>query len=569
MIRAEFISGKSTTGMLCGICMVFLVITGCGIEDTDEGPPLDDYDSGPVIISINPESGPTGTTVMITGIDFSPTPAENTVTFDGKPATVSSASDTLLETVVPDSATTGPVEVTARGQTAVGPTYTVAEQMPVISSLEPDSGTAGTGVLIHGQNFSPNPAENTVRFNGVMATVNSANDTLIDTQVPAGASTGPVDVTVNGNTATGPIFTVITTGTIEAVIATTGPDQDSDGYLLSLDGMAGRVTQVTDTLFFNDVNEGMHDLTLSDIAANCSVSGNNPRTVDVVAGDTAMTSFDVTCSDVIRNQIVFNTDRDGNNEIYVMNSDGSSQTPIISDAAEDIDPAVSPDGSQIAFSSDRDGNLEIYKVNADGSNLTQLTFTTTISNFGVAWSPDGSQIAFVRFTGAQNFEIFTMNADGSGETNITNNAADDLDPDWSPDGSQIAFSSDRDADGDPEVFVMNSDGSGVTQLTFNTIEVDRAPAWSPDGSQIAFQSNRLQSDNIFIMNADGSSQTQLTTSFSGDTVPDWSPDGLQVTFESDRDGNAEVYIINTDGSGVTNLTLNAAADSNPDWSQAN
>ncbi len=69
-----------------------------------------------------------------------------------------------------------------------------------------------------------------------------------------------------------------------------------------------------------------------------------------------------------------------------------------------------------------------------------------------------------------------MNADGSGVTNLSNHRADDFGPAWSPDGSRIAFSSDR--DGNFEVYVMNADGSGQTRLTDNP-GIDTNPAWSP------------------------------------------------------------------------------------------
>ena len=68
--------------------------------------------------------------------------------------------------------------------------------------------------------------------------------------------------------------------------------------------------------------------------------------------------------------IAFVSDRDGNQEIYVMNADGSGLTSLTNNAADDYDPAWSPDGRQIAFYSDRDGNWEIYLMNADGSGLT-------------------------------------------------------------------------------------------------------------------------------------------------------------------------------------------------------
>ena len=70
-----------------------------------------------------------------------------------------------------------------------------------------------------------------------------------------------------------------------------------------------------------------------------------------------------------------------------------------------------------------------------------------------------------------------MNADGSSQTNLTNNAANDLEPAWSPDGTKIAFSSYR--DGNWETYVMNTDGSSQTNLTNNSA-YEGNPTWSPE-----------------------------------------------------------------------------------------
>jgi dipeptidyl aminopeptidase/acylaminoacyl peptidase len=62
-------------------------------------------------------------------------------------------------------------------------------------------------------------------------------------------------------------------------------------------------------------------------------------------------------------KIAFMTSRDGNNEIYVMNADGSNQTRLTTNSVDDEFPAWSPDGAKIAFFSNRDGNYEIYVMN--------------------------------------------------------------------------------------------------------------------------------------------------------------------------------------------------------------
>lgn len=546
---------------------IFLgILAGCGSDD--EGILLP---GAPEITSITPNRGPIGTAVIIEGSGFNPVASENTVTFNAVEAEVVASTPTSIEAFVPEGATTGPVEVTVGDETATGPTFAVESQMPGISSVEPDSGPVGTEVSIRGMNFSPTAAENTITFNDTEAPVNEASDTLLVTEVPSGATTGPVEVTVDGETATGPTFMVVTTGTLEAIVTTAGSDVDNNGYTLTVDGTDSRAAEIEDTLYFENLEEGNHSAELSDVANNCTVTGENPRTVTIVAAETASTTFSISCQSIIANQIVFTSNRDGNNEIYVMNEDGSGQSRLTDNTAADEDPVVSPDGSQIAFASDRDGNGEIYLMDADGNNVVQLTNTTGVENSTPVWSPDGSQLAFSRFTGSQVFEVFVIDVDGSNESNVTNSStSNDASPAWSPDGTRLAFVSDRGADGDAEIWLMNPDGTGLSQLTDNDDTVsDGSPDWSPDGTQIAFSTNRDQDFEIYIMDADGSNPSRLTTTAGQDAQPSWSPDGLQVVFLSDRDGNGEIYRISTDGNGLINLTVNSANEADPDWSPQN
>src|SRR6185503_13314557 len=78
-------------------------------------------------------------------------------------------------------------------------------------------------------------------------------------------------------------------------------------------------------------------------------------------------------------RIAFTSNRDGNDEIYVMNADGTGVVRLTNDPAIDQQPAWSPDGSRIAFVSNRGGKFDTYLMNADGTGVTRLTTTTTQS----------------------------------------------------------------------------------------------------------------------------------------------------------------------------------------------
>lgn len=162
------------------------------------------------IIGFTPRSGPVGTSVTIVGAGFSATAAQNTVTFNGVPATVVTATTNRLVAVVPSGATTGPIRVTSPAGTAVSATpFTVGlNGAPFISGFTPTIGTANDNVTITGLNFETTPGANKVSFNGHLSTVSTATATALQTVVPSSATSGRIAVTTpNGRaTSTGDFF---------------------------------------------------------------------------------------------------------------------------------------------------------------------------------------------------------------------------------------------------------------------------------------------------------------------------------------------------------------------------
>jgi VCBS repeat-containing protein len=272
-------------------------------------------------------------------------------------------------------------------------------------------------------------------------------------------------------------------------------------------------------------------------------------------------------------KLLFTSTRDGNSEVYVMNSDGTGVTRLTTNTAADTNPVWSPDHRKIAFSSTRDGNSEIYVMNADGTAPARRT-SNSVTDMSPTWSPDGTKIAFASGGGSK-WDIYVVNADGTskGPTRLTSNPNPAIyaTPAWSPDGGRIAFSSTR--NGNLEIYVMPASGEicqkgGVcttaTRLTTNPA-IDTSPTWL--GTRIAFASTRDDSNSeIYVMNADGTASTRLTTNPASDTTPAGSPDGQRIAFASTRDDtNSEIYAMQADGTAVTRLTTNPATDTFPDW----
>ena len=196
--------------------------------------------------------------------------------------------------------------------------------------------------------------------------------------------------------------------------------------------------------------------------------------------------------------------------------------------------------AKIVFHSDREGNNEIYKMKSDGSNQTQLTFNEASDTYPV-WSPDGRQIAFQSNRDGNN-EIYVMDADGTNQRNLTNHPASDSFADWSPDGSRIIFSSKRKVEGIRPInlFMMDSDGTDVEQLAHSGVVLKSK--WSPDGTKIAFGNS-----NINIVNAEGRNTGRVSGRPKVDKamcLEGWSPDGTQILYsEVDRPSDKDTLVI--------------------------
>jgi YD repeat-containing protein len=154
------------------------------------------------LIHFTPRKGPVGTTVTIYGTGFSSTPSQNSVTFNGVAATVSSATSTQLVTSVPSGATTGLISVTTSSGSASSSTPFIVgnSDAPTISGFSPTIGGVGTSVNIAGANFETIPGYNKVKVNATRTQVSTASTTSIVATVAALTTSGRLSVsTPNGS----------------------------------------------------------------------------------------------------------------------------------------------------------------------------------------------------------------------------------------------------------------------------------------------------------------------------------------------------------------------------------
>jgi len=191
----------------------------------------------------------------------------------------------------------------------------------------------------------------------------------------------------------------------------------------------------------------------------------------------------------IATHIVFVSERDGNSEIYTMNTNGANQTRLTFDPALDIMPAWSPDSTQLLFVSTRTGNAELYRMNAGGQALTQLTNDPN-DDLYPNWSPNGQQIAWVRRNPKTGMgALWVMNANGDNPHAITGNLRFLAHPIWSPDSTRLAFDYDADGDSFNQLGLINANGSGLMQLTCTSpipYEEQWLSSWLPNGGGLLY-----------------------------------------------------------------------------------
>ncbi len=266
--------------------------------------------------------------------------------------------------------------------------------------------------------------------------------------------------------------------------------------------------------------------------------------------------------------MVFESNRDGNSEIYAMNLANQSVLRLTNNSAVDMQPALAPDSVRVAYVSNQNGNNEIYLTGTDRRPPVNLT-NNPGDDQQPTWSPDGNWIAFTSNRDG-NQEIYIMHSDGSNVHNLTSNAASDFAPTWFSVprflglGTEdwIAFTSNR--DGNQEIYRIRPDGSGLTNLTKNPAN-DYSPSGFAGGNLLAFVSDRDGNPEIYTMTNDGGSPTNVTNNFAQDLDPAIDSSGKWVAFASDRDGSLNIYVVNLADGKTYNITRGPSQDQYPDW----
>lgn len=303
--------------------------------------------------------------------------------------------------------------------------------------------------------------------------------------------------------------------------------------------------------------------------------------------------------------ISFASNRTGNFDIYVVDTNGENLRNLTNHSARDLEPAWSPDGRFLAYVSDRDGDFKIYVMDTRTGEHQRLTDHHE-SEWAPAWSPDGKWIAFV--SGSDEIippvkfkttsHIYRIDANGANLVQLTNRGKN-LRPAWAPDSKQIAFVSYHRGEDRKSLYVIDADGRELRRVNDQKVQAlngifQSECAWSPDGKQIAFSIIVPRDDrmHLCVIDPDGKNFRQLTEG--GPIVkpvivrpviagkqppptfplpevnsPAWSPDGKRIAYvysDTILGQTADIYIIDAKGNERgTPLVKEAGIDVSPTW----
>ncbi len=264
-------------------------------------------------------------------------------------------------------------------------------------------------------------------------------------------------------------------------------------------------------------------------------------------------------------RIVFVSDKDGNPEIYSINTDGVDPDRLTNNTADDHSPQWSPDGSQIAFVSTRDGNPEIYIMNANGTGITRITHNPS-EDLDPAWSPDGKKIVYSS-NRDDNYEIYTHNLETGEAERLTENISEDRHPDWSSKDGLIFYKSTQYGSVTLYALQVSTKESTRVELRIPPNGMSR-PVFSVDGLKVVYETGIAKDKTgIILYDLDKKQSVELAGKNEANLSPAWSPTGRQIAFVTKRDGQTDIYIISDNAAEIFRVTNTEANEWDLDWTE--
>ena len=262
--------------------------------------------------------------------------------------------------------------------------------------------------------------------------------------------------------------------------------------------------------------------------------------------------------------LIYQSDRRGNWDIFLIQADGEGRRRLTRDAADDKQPVWSPRGDRIAFMSERTGGGDIYVMDADGWNLRRLT-DHTAEVAAPSWCPDGKWIAFEGGRDGRS-EVYRVAAAARKVEHLTDTSSRKLGPAFSPDGKALAYMDRAMVRWQIALFDLERGSSRILSRGWGNCR----PAFSPDGRLLAFVSTRdTEKADIRLRDMARETDWKLTTRPDAHNYdPSFSPDGLSLALASTIERRPEqwdLFLVNINGQNLVQLTSGRANERFPDW----
>ena len=256
-------------------------------------------------------------------------------------------------------------------------------------------------------------------------------------------------------------------------------------------------------------------------------------------------------------EIVFASDRNGTDDLFVLSSDGMTTTQLTHTPEHEAFVAWTDDSKNVLFYVLNDGISTIFKIDLKGQNQQVVT---RIPGRSPALSPNGKQLLYASGSWTE-MSLFLSPLSGENPRQINDGKSIAWNTNWSPSGKRFAFTGRVDSKSELAVFLANADGTQVHQVSNVPAEEGAAqwPVWSNDGRWLAVQVGsrvKKNSAHIWLVEVSTGLSRKLASHEEAylDETPSWFPDGKHLAFQSNRTGRMEVWVMNVDGTNAKQLT---------------